>query len=130
MFFLAEYTNMFTWSLFATLLFLGGWGGPGPAALGFVWLLLKTYAVIFLVIWVRWASPRLRVDQLMGLGWKVLIPSALFNMFFTALGVVTSPVVLIGTQLALLVGFVWGISELGKQAGSDAAPVVRPEVRP
>ena len=55
MFFLAEYTNVFTWSLFASLLFLGGWLGPGPAFLGFVWMLAKTYAVIFMVIWVRWS---------------------------------------------------------------------------
>jgi NADH-quinone oxidoreductase subunit H len=123
MFFLAEYTNMFTWSLFASLLFLGGWGGPFPAALGFVWLLLKTYAMVFMVIWVRWAVPRLRVDQLMAFGWKVLIPAALLNMFFTALGVVTSIWVLIGLQIVLLVGFIWFVSRLGKRAGIDVPPL-------
>ncbi len=129
MFFLAEYTNVFNWSLFGTLLFLGGWGGPASDALGFVWLLAKTYLLVFMVIWVRWSLPRLRVDQLMALGWKVLIPAALFNMFFTALGVVTNVFVLIGTQVVLLGGFLWGISLLGTQAGEHAAPVIGREAR-
>jgi NADH-quinone oxidoreductase subunit H len=120
MFFLAEYTNMFTWSLLCSLLFLGGWGGPGPAFLGFIWLLAKTYAVIFMVIWVRWTVPRLRVDQLMAFGWKVLIPSALLNMFFTALGIVTSVWLLIGLQVVLVVGFIWFVGRLGRRAGLDA----------
>jgi NADH-quinone oxidoreductase subunit H len=125
MFFLAEYTNVFTWSLFSALLFLGGWLGPGPAALGFVWLFAKTYLVIFLVIWVRWALPRLRVDQLMEFGWKVLIPAALFNMFFTALGLVTNTVVLVVLQIVMLAAFVWLVSRLGIDAGArvrKAAP--------
>ena len=120
MFFLAEYSNVFTWSLFSALLFLGGWGGPGPAAVGFVWLLLKTYAVIFLVIWVRWALPRLRVDQLMEFGWKVLTPAALLNMFVTALGIVTNVYLLIAMQVVLLGGFIWVVSRLGVRAGSAA----------
>jgi NADH-quinone oxidoreductase subunit H len=117
MFFLAEYTNMFTWSLFASLLFLGGWGGPGPALLGVVWLTLKTYAVVFMVVWVRWALPRLRVDQLMSFSWKVLIPAALLNMFCTALGIVTNVFVLVGLQIVLVVGFVWLVSRIGITAG-------------
>ena len=125
MFFLAEYTNMFTWSLFASLLFLGGWGGPFSAVMGFVWLLLKTYAVIFMVIWVRWALPRLRVDQLMEFGWKVLIPAALLNMFCTAAGMVTNVFVLVALQVVLIAAFVWLVSWIGVTAGqrhpADAA---------
>jgi NADH-quinone oxidoreductase subunit H len=121
MFFLAEYTNMFTWSLFASLLFLGGWGGPGPALLGVVWLTLKTYAVVFMVVWVRWALPRLRVDQLMSFSWKVLIPASLLNMFCTALGIVTNVFVLIGLQIVLVVGFVWLVSRIGITAGLRAS---------
>ena len=52
---------------------------------GWLWLFGKTYLMIFMVIWVRWALPRLRVDQLMEFGWKVLIPAAILNMFMTAL---------------------------------------------
>lgn len=83
MFFFAEYTNMFVLGALGATLFLGGWLGPwlpGP-----VWLLLKTYVVIFVMIWVRWTYPRLRFDQLMSFAWKVLIPVALVNLVVTAI---------------------------------------------
>ena len=82
MFFFAEYTNMLVLGALGATLFLGGWLGPwlpGP-----VWLLLKTYFVIFMMIWVRWTYPRLRFDQLMSFAWKVLIPVALVNLVVTA----------------------------------------------
>jgi hypothetical protein len=100
------------------MLFLGGWGGPGPAAGGIVYLLVKTYAVVFLVIWVRWALPRLRVDQLMEFSWKVLIPAAILNAFLTALGILANVWVLIALQVLLLGGFFWLISRLGVRAGA------------
>jgi NADH-quinone oxidoreductase subunit H len=83
MFFFAEYTNMLVLGALGATLFLGGWKGPllpGP-----VWLLLKAYAVVFLMIWVRWTFPRLRFDQLMSFAWKFLIPIALLNVAVTAL---------------------------------------------
>ena len=83
MFFFAEYTNMLVLGALGATLFLGGWKGPllpGP-----VWLLLKAYAVIFLMIWARWTFPRLRFDQLMSFAWKLLIPIALLNVAVTAL---------------------------------------------
>ncbi len=83
MFFFAEYTNMLVLGALGATLFLGGWKGPllpGP-----VWLLLKAYAVIFLMIWARWTFPRLRFDQLMSFAWKLLIPIALLNVVVTAL---------------------------------------------
>jgi len=82
MFFFAEYTNMLVLAALGATLFLGGWLGPwlpGP-----VWLLIKSYAVIFVLIWVRWTYPRLRFDQLMSFAWKVLIPVALVNLVVTA----------------------------------------------
>ena len=78
-----------------SLLFFGGWTGPvlrsasGRCS-------LKTYAVVFLVIWVRATFPRMRVDQLMAIGWKVLLPAALVNVLLTAVGIVTNVWVLIG----------------------------------
>lgn len=83
MFFLAEYTNMFTVSAIAAILFLGGWSGP--LLPGAAWFLLKTYFLIFIMIWARWTFPRLRVDQLMGLAWKFLMPLAFLNILATAL---------------------------------------------
>jgi NADH-quinone oxidoreductase subunit H len=82
-FFLAEYVNMFVLSALAATLFLGGW--QGPLLPGWMWYLLKTSAILFLFLWFRWTFPRLRSDQLMDLGWKVLTPLAFLNLLVTAL---------------------------------------------
>ena len=88
MFFLAEYINMITVSAVATNLFLGGWNGPFlPAELGWIWFLIKTAALLFLYLWIRWTLPRFRYDQLMSFGWKVLLPVATVNMLVAAAGV-------------------------------------------
>jgi len=77
--FLSEYANMFAVSAIAATVFLGGWNSPfgevlsGPVW-GLFWFLGKGMAFIFLHMWLRWTLPRLRVDQLMYVGWKVLIP--------------------------------------------------------
>jgi len=85
LFFLGEFMNVIAISCIAVTLFLGGWNGPGPAALGLVWFLLKLFALLFIFIWIRWTYPRLRYDQLMNLGWKVLLPMALANIVVTAI---------------------------------------------
>jgi NADH-quinone oxidoreductase subunit H len=87
LFFLAEYTNMFIVCAVATSLFFGGWQGPFGFSLGMpgvVWFLLKTYFLIFIIMWVRWTFPRLRFDQLMNFSWKVMIPLSLANLVVTA----------------------------------------------
>jgi NADH-quinone oxidoreductase subunit H len=80
MFYLAEYANMWLISILAAVMFLGGWLPP-VAALdwipGWIWLGLKTFAVVSLFIWVRATFPRFRYDQIMRLGWKVFIPITL-----------------------------------------------------
>ncbi|MCA9002625.1 MAG: NADH-quinone oxidoreductase subunit H, partial [Planctomycetes bacterium] len=83
LFFFAEYTNMLIVSMLAAVLFFGGWDGPvlpGP-----VWFFLKSYAIIFVMMWVRWTFPRLRFDQLLTFCWKVLIPFSILNLLATAL---------------------------------------------
>ncbi len=87
-FFLAEYIEVLVISGVATAIFLGGWHGPGPEWLGPVWVLLKMLALVFLFIWVRATLPRLRYDQLMTLGWKILLPLATLNVLVTAILVV------------------------------------------
>jgi NADH-quinone oxidoreductase subunit H len=82
MFFLAEYANMIAASALATTLFLGGWQGPFFPPV--VWFVLKVFGFIFLFIWLRATLPRFRYDQLMGFGWKVLLPLALANVMLTA----------------------------------------------
>jgi NADH-quinone oxidoreductase subunit H len=93
LFFLAEYANMIVVSSVATTLFFGGWLRPFPnvEALafldfipGWIWFLLKTFVFLYLFLWIRATLPRYRYDQLMRLGWKVLIPLAIANVIVTA----------------------------------------------
>ncbi|HMI98790.1 MAG TPA: NADH-quinone oxidoreductase subunit NuoH [Gaiellaceae bacterium] len=83
LFSMAEYVNMITLSGLCVTLFFGGWLGPW-APLGPLWFLLKVLALIFLFIWLRATLPRLRYDQLMAFGWKVLLPLATVNALVTA----------------------------------------------
>jgi len=83
-FFLAEYINTFAIGALTTLLFLGGWLGPGPLWLGIVWFFLKVYAVILVIFWVRGTFPRLRIDQLMAFAWKVMVPLSFYAVLITA----------------------------------------------
>lgn len=84
MFFMAEYTEMLVISIVTSVLFLGGWWAPHPALqqpfgipLGPVWLIGKAWFLMFVMMWLRWTLPRLRVDQLMYVAWKVLLPIGL-----------------------------------------------------
>jgi NADH-quinone oxidoreductase subunit H len=89
LFFLAEYVNMVTVSAVATDLFLGGWHGPFlPEWLGWIWFLIKMFALLFFYIWMRWTLPRYRYDQLMEFGWKWLLPAAVINLLVTAFVIV------------------------------------------
>lgn len=93
LFFLAEFAGMFTMSAVAVVLFFGGWLPVHPS-LSFIppviWFLAKTSVLIFVLMWIRSTLPRVRVDQLMGFGWKVLIPIALLNIAWTGVLVVVS----------------------------------------
>ena len=85
-FFLSEYANMFVVSGVAVTGFLGGWQSPIPGYFntplwGIFWMLSKTMFLVFMMIWMRWTFPRLRVDQLMNVCWKVLLPVSLVNIF-------------------------------------------------
>ncbi len=84
-FLLAEYIEMLVISGIGVTFFLGGWMGPGPGFLDPVWFLLKTLALVFVFFWIRATLPRLRYDQLMSLGWKVLLPLATLNVLVTAI---------------------------------------------
>ena len=93
-FFFAEYVALFIMSGILVTLFLGGYLAPWPfpatldgfigTVYGLFWFFLKTYLFVFVAIWIRVTFPRVRVDQLMGMSWKVLLPLALVNLFVTA----------------------------------------------
>jgi NADH-quinone oxidoreductase subunit H len=99
-FFLAEYANMVLVSCVAAALFLGGWNAPYPGTIlellgmpslawveNTMWFAVKTYSFLFLFFWLRATLPRLRYDQLMKFGWKVLLPIALANIVVTSVAV-------------------------------------------
>ena len=103
MFFMAEYTEMLVISAVTSVLFLGGWWAPHPALqqpfglpLGPVWLIAKAWFLMFVMMWLRWTLPRLRVDQLMYVAWKVLLPIGL-----------TAVVLVGGLVIWVPNGFVW-----------------------
>jgi NADH-quinone oxidoreductase subunit H len=81
-FFLAEYVNILAVSSIATTLFLGGWLGPTDTP--FVWFFLKVAILVFIFMWVRATMARLRYNQLMSFGWKVLMPASILNLLITA----------------------------------------------
>ncbi len=81
LFFLGEYITLIVLGGLVAAFFFGGWRGPFLPPL--VWFILKVLAVVFVMIWMRGTLPRLRYDQLMSLGWKVLIPVALLNIMVT-----------------------------------------------
>lgn len=145
LFFLAEFANTMTLAVLTTLLFLGGWTSPvldaeivaripggSTGALGTAWHLfwfsLKVFLLISLVFWIRATLPRVRVDQLMDIGWKMLIPLTLVNLM------VTGAFVLLGAERwslalvnwAVLIGVLW----LGsKKALTIPRPVLVPAFR-
>jgi NADH-quinone oxidoreductase subunit H len=85
LYYLAEYAHILLVSSLAVTLFFGGWHGPFLPP--FVWFLIKVFIFIFIFIWVRATFPRLRYDQLMKFGWKVLFPLALLNILITGVGI-------------------------------------------
>ena len=89
LYFLGEYVTMVVLGALAAVFFLGGWRGPVLPSM--LWFFIKVAAVVFVLVWLRATLPRLRYDQLMHLGWKVLIPAALLNI------VVTGAIVLLVT---------------------------------
>jgi NADH-quinone oxidoreductase subunit H len=142
MFFLAEYINMTTVSALATTLFLGGWRAPWPLSLighdalnhgwwPVLWFLGKLFTLLFGFIWLRGTLPRLRYDQFMALGWKVLIPSSLvWIMIVAAFRQLTNlgytrfeTLAYVGIPLALIVLVASFVTEnKSVEAGSEAEP--------
>jgi len=81
---LGEYAHMIGTSFLGALLFLGGWLGPGPAVLGPLWFLLKAVFIFLVVTWVRWSFVRIRVDQILAVSWKLLLPATLVLLLLAA----------------------------------------------
>jgi NADH-quinone oxidoreductase subunit H len=105
MFFVAEFLHAFAVSALMATLFLGGWRGPGAEAyplLGLVYFFIKTSIVWFSIIWVRMSLPRVRIDQMLALNWKLLTPVALGVVVVTAVAEKLAPAAPLGRALVLL----------------------------
>jgi NADH-quinone oxidoreductase subunit H len=85
LFFMAEYANLFSVAALGATLFLGGWSGPFLP--GYVWFIGKTWAMVLLILWLRWTFPRARVDKMMKFNWKFLIPVSIGNILLTGVGI-------------------------------------------
>jgi NADH-quinone oxidoreductase subunit H len=92
LFFVGEYMHLFVGAGIATALFLGGWRGPGASEasilgmlLGFVYFMIKTVFLIFVMMWIRGTLPRFRIDHLLDFGWKFLVPMGLLGLMAVAL---------------------------------------------
>jgi NADH-quinone oxidoreductase subunit H len=123
MFYLAEYINMITVSALATTLFLGGWRAPWPLSLWsgansgwwpLLWFVIKVYIFLFCYIWLRGTLPRVRYDQLMAIGWKVLIPVSIVWILLIATVRAwrldthsTAPYVVFGLVIVLIMVLAW-----------------------
>ena len=111
--YMAEFMNVFTISGLTATLFLGGY--QGPVLPSWVWFFMKTYALVFVMMWFRGTLPRLRVDQLMGLAWKFFLPLTLINLFVTGLWFFIPTLGLrIGISAALLFVSFWLLVWLNK----------------
>ena len=130
LFFIAEYANMFAVSAIAVTLFLGGWEGilPGYDILGgFPGFVIKSLALVFLMMWLRWTLPRLRVDQLMNLCWKYFIPIAFFNILGTGIwGLIFPEDTVISTAISCAIIYI-GLIAAYKVAGRGLAQRPAPQ---
>ena len=111
--YMAEFMNVFTVSALTATLFLGGY--QGPVLPSWVWFLMKTYALIFVMMWFRGTLPRLRVDQMMGLAWKFLLPFTLINILAAGLWFfIPSEILKLGVTSVILAVSFWLLVQLNQ----------------
>lgn len=111
MFYLVEYAEAIAMSAIISTLFLGGW--RGPVLPPWLWFIVKTIIVFFVIVWIRTTLPRVRIDQLMALAWKFLLPVGLLNLFITAIQVLVWPealpwiIIIINVAITVAVILIW-----------------------
>jgi NADH-quinone oxidoreductase subunit H len=139
MFYLAEYVNMTTVAGLATTLFLGGWRAPWPLSLWaganagwwpVLWFVIKVFILLFCYIWLRGTLPRVRYDQLMAIGWKVLIPVSIVWILLIASvrawrldSHTKAPYVVFGFVVVLIMGLAWAWDSAAQQRAARNAAI-------
>ena len=125
-FMLSEYASLFATAALVTVVYFGGWSWPFLQSgdiggswlerlLGVAWFSAKTFVIIFIVFWLRGTLPRLRIDQLMGFAWKILIPFSFLNLFITATAVMFGGWILLTGWLATF-GFAYVVYNMMRRA--------------
>ena len=122
-FFLAEYINTFLVAALVTIFFLGGWSGPFLPEVA--WFLIKCYAVILLIFWLRGTLPRLRIDQLMAFGWQALVPLSFLNFILVSFVLFYGWPVWVHTVLGAVTLAGAAVFVYTRQASEKARPRVR-----
>jgi len=113
LFYMAEFMNTFTTCALTVTLFLGGWQGPFLPS--WLWFFIKTLALIFVMVWFRGTLPRLRIDQMMGLAWKFLLPLTIVNIAVTGFWFhMTHPVGRIVMAFGVLGATLWLLTKLNR----------------
>ena len=111
LFYLVEYAEALAMAAIITTLFLGGW--RGPVLPPWLWFLVKVFVIFFLMVWTRTTLPRIRIDQLMALAWKFLLPLALLNLFITGIEVLVWPaalpwvMILVNIAIMVVLVLIW-----------------------
>jgi len=112
LFYMAEFMNAFSIAALTATLFLGGW--QGPLLPSWLWFILKTYSLLFVMMWFRGTLPRLRADQMMGLAWKFLLPLALVNILAAGLHLYLGGPAGFASALIILLGSFMGLSKVNR----------------
>ena len=127
LFFLAEYIHLLAGSGMIVTLFLGGWSGPFLPS--WLWFLIKVFCVIFVFMWIRNTFPRIRIDQVLGFSWKVLLPASLVALFITGIvdkafdSALVTGIVMLVANVVLILGTSWlmGRVQQRKQLAAEGA---------
>ncbi|CAG0936284.1 NADH-quinone oxidoreductase subunit H [Thermoflexales bacterium] len=136
LFFLGEFVHAFAVCAVITTVFLNGW--QGPILPGWVWFFVKSFAVYFIMMWIKFTMPRFRIDQLMAFNWKFLVPVSLLNLLMLAVGDTvlksvaitreTNPLlwggILFMANLALLFVAMWALGRSARKSRLDKRPIV------
>ncbi len=113
--------------------FLNGWVGPFPFVPPWIWFFIKSFAVFFIMMWIKFTMPRFRIDQMLGLAWKVLVPASLVNLLWVAV-VLKLPmpgwvqwILALGGNVAVLIGALTLLGRSAKHYSAGQAIAARPQ---
>ena len=138
LFFLGEFVHAFAVCAVIATVFLNGWVGPFPFVPPWIWFFIKSFAVFFIMMWIKFTMPRFRIDQLMAFNWKFLVPLSLVNLFILAVGDTVLKtmgitleaipwvwgLILFAANLVLLLAALWALGRSARRSRLAKRPIV------